>query len=171
MCPSKATISAYYDEELDAAASADVLNHLSSCSECRDYLESYEGLTRELNVHFPQAAGSLLAQSKRHVTSRIMIAGTNRPWLGSLRIPTPLVAFAAALVVVLFIGLLITNQTPQPGLTADGGGDTTFDDLVKYLDSRQPARPVVFQLPQNTQLRLVSEPTFIRASEYRRVSE
>ena len=171
MCPSNEMISAYYDGELDAAASDHVMNHLDSCPECRGYLESYANLTKELNIQMPHATGTLMAQSKRHVTARIMMAGINRPWLGTLRIPTPLVAFVAALIVVLFVGLLITNQTPQTGFTAEGGGATTFDDLIRYLDSQQPARPVVFQLPQNAELRLVSEPTFIRASEYRRAPE
>ena len=171
MCPNRATISAYYDGELDTAASRDVESHLGSCPECREYLNSYANLTVELNVNHPLATGSIIAQSKRHVTARIMMAGTNRPWLGSLRIPTPLVAAVAALIVVLFIGLILTNQTPRTGFAAAGSKETTFDDLVRYLDSQKPASPVVFQLPQNAQLRLVSEPTFVRASEYRRVSE
>jgi anti-sigma-K factor RskA len=110
----------------------------------------------------------IASRSKGHVLARAAMAPGRAVWMRNLNIPAPIAAMAAALIVVLFVGLVVSLQrSGSPIIVARSETQgTAFEEIVRYLDARQKQQPVVFRLPENARLRVVSEPTFVRAEEY-----
>lgn len=167
MCPEISTLSAYYDGEIEGAAAAAIAEHISQCSLCGAIIEGYRRLSGNLATSMVDVEPIAL-RSREHIATRAAIVGRNRAYL-AVRIPTPVVAFAAILIVVLSVGFL-TSRLQYVGQTriASRSSASLFDEIVEYLESRQPVEPVTFRLPANTELHIEGEPMLIRESEYRR---
>ena len=171
MCPDLPTISAYYDGELGTRAAREVEEHLDHCTECSELLEFCESLSGRLASEHPVVSESDVLHSKRHIAVRSLVSGARALRMRELVVPAPVAAVAAAVIIMLSIGLLVTfNRTPD-SLVADSAEPTGFQQIFELLDHQAQASPIVFELPATANLRLVSEPTLIRAAEYRRNAE
>ena len=170
MCPEASTLSAYFDGELEGVALKAIESHLADCSDCRVCLEEIEELSENLRNIPAYNLASVAKRSRYHIETRAAMAGTVSLWNRTLSIPAPVAAIAAMIVLVLSLGLFLTNQ--RNGLAveiASSRQPSQFDEIIEYLESRQVTQAVTFLLPENTILRVVSEPEFVRAAEYDRV--
>ena len=169
MCPDDATLSAYYDEELDAATTASVSAHVAGCDRCQGVVSSFALLSGSLQVPSLPVGRSSVIESKRHVAARAILLGPTTLWGRSLSVPLPIAAAAA--IILIFAGLLLNiGRRSTTSARVDSGG-SVLDSIVQYLDARTPASPVVFNLPESATFRVVSEPVFVRAAEYRQEGE
>ncbi len=173
MCPEKPTISAYHDGELEGDVRAFVARHLRECAECSRVLDEYRALSVSLSEAGDAPWENATARSREHIRARAAIVSGVALWGRTVRVPFPLAAAAAVAIVVLAVGLLLSLQHAgrrgaSPTGTPVALSVSAFEDVVKFLDSRQREQPVVFRLPEHAQLRVISEPTFVRAADYRR---
>ena len=168
MCPDRSTLSAFYDGELEGDIRRSVSEHVSQCDSCRAAMIGFRGISESLVVSMPIEVDAIASRSKAHVLARARMAPDGAVWRRNLNIPAPIAAVAAALIVVLFVGLVFSLQrsgTPMVAARSEAKG-TPLEEIVRYLDARQQQKPVVFRLPEDARLRVVSEPTFVRADEY-----
>ena len=173
MCPDISILSAFYDGELEGRADGAISEHLRSCGHCKAVVESYGSVSRSLLLVVEPQAITTEVDALRHIYARAAFAPAEPLWRRSLKVPAPFVLAAAALIVVLSLGLILNGQRTG-GATAITRGNaqaSTLEDIIDYLESRNQPQPVTLKLPENTFLRVVSEATLVRAAEYQRIRE
>ncbi len=171
MCPDKETLSAYHDGELEGAAAKLIENHLEECVRCGTTTRQYDRLSVSLRSSYEPAFRGDLVASRDHIIARAAIAPPASRWGGSIRIPLPLAAVAAAVIILLTVGLVMSFQRGGRVIgIAEGRGEpaSLYDYIERYLNTRRSGAPVIFILPDTAPLKIVSEPTFVRAADYRR---
>lgn len=109
-------VMAYLDDELSAAQARDIKAHLAACDACRQLVsELREGSTRMREWQVEEPPPSLLPPpSRRPIASKRPAPWRFRAWTWGTR--TPLLAGAAAVVVIAAIPLL--RPSPKPVLSA-----------------------------------------------------
>jgi hypothetical protein len=122
-CGSENNILLYVYGELDEAVEAEFKRHLAECADCRAAVEEYRAVleaSRAVDVNpLPEAAVKSIKQTVR--TAIIAGAPVHR-WSSFLR-------YAAAILIVLFVWLLLpgVQDTPGPKRTAMSDTGTTLE--------------------------------------------
>lgn len=176
MCPDKNILSAYFDGELDDRFASMVEAHLEECDSCTEVLADFESVRSALReAEMPDFAASkrLTWSSLRNRFSSLY---PQPVWKRRLLIPAPAAAAALFLVVGLGAGLLFSFFNRADSNIFDTVTHTrfenpqvvSFEQIIEYLDARGNGNALVFTLPQDTRLQLYSEPTLMKAADYRR---
>ena len=82
----------------------------------------------------------------------------------------------AIIVVLLGVGLVFSISLPREsnvfdrvtGARFESAEYATFEEIIKHLDARGGGQAFIFTLPHDTKVRYWSEPTLIRAADYKR---
>lgn len=175
MCPDKSLLSAYFDKELDERFASQIEAHIATCDSCRKVLEGFESVSSVLRG----ADAPDVASSKTRTWSFLERFAQVYPvpiWKRRLQVPVPVMAAAALVVILLGVGLFLTMSTQRQGVMFDSVTRThiestqfvSFDKILDYLDERGSGSTFIFTLPQNTKLQFVSEPTLMKAADYKR---
>ncbi|MBN1686311.1 MAG: zf-HC2 domain-containing protein [Spirochaetales bacterium] len=176
MCPEKDILSAFFDGELDERFVSMIEAHLSECDSCREILAGFEDVRTVLHdAEIPDCAPSKrLAWS--FLSDKFSSLYPRPVWKRRLLIPAPAMAAVLLLVLVLGAGLMVSIFNRRD----DFGFDTvtrthfenvqfaSFEQIIEYLDARGNGGALIFTLPQDTRLQYLSEPTFIKAADYKR---
>ena len=176
MCPEKSILSAYFDGELDDRFASVVEAHLQECDSCTEVLADFENVRSALH----EAAMPSFAASKRltwgFLRSKFSSLYPQPVWKRRLVIPAPAVAAVLFLIVGLGAGLLLSFPNRAESNVFDmvthshfeNPQVVSFEQIIEYLDARGNGKVLVFTLPQDTRLRLHSEPALIKTADYRR---
>ena len=180
MCPDRMYLSAFYDDELNAADSSRIKEHVEGCPVCRAVMGEFSALSAGLIFTPLDDPVEIKQRSFDHIINRFYIGRTRRFFRRSVRIPSSIIAAAATIIIALGGGLLYTNFRRSPEPPTDGlsrapeinTANPTFQDLIRFLEGEEGAQSqVTFQLPPDMNLQRISEPQLIRATEYPRVDE
>jgi hypothetical protein len=188
MCPDSEMLSLYIDSELPSPWKEKLEAHIRVCPGCRERLEQYRNLSRELNADTGMLDTATDAAKDR--VWETLAAVPRRPYLRPARfwgrtvsIPLPLAAAAAA-VLILGFGLLLFRQapakTPQDGAMASGFGSTglgmdmqtipavDMNGVLQYLGNDDTADIVIIRLPESKSFMSLGEPSIMKAADYSR---
>jgi anti-sigma factor RsiW len=116
----------YVYGELDEAAESEFRQHLAGCADCRAAVEEYRAVleaSRAVDVSpLPEAA---IKSIKQAVRTEIIAGAPVRRWSSFLR-------YAAAILIVLFVWLLLpgVQDTPGPKRTAMSNTGTTLESTT-----------------------------------------
>jgi len=176
MCPDRNLLSSYFDGELDERFSSMIEAHLSECDSCRRILESFETLSSALHqeeIPDTEAGKQRIWSVLQGKFSSLYPAPV---WRRRLLVPAPVMVAAAFLVIALGIGLFLSMTVRHQSGVFDTVTSTNFEqaqfvsieDIIKYLDARGNGQALVFTLPREAKLQFVSEPTLMRAADYKR---
>jgi anti-sigma factor RsiW len=184
-CPDAETLVAYGAATLDASAAADVERHLHACARCVRVAQSITVLTRQLQNEPPAKATvstSAIERAEMRATVRPRLTGTASAWWQWLReslTPTvwPRAAFAAAVVLVLAIGITRFIQPLNQLQEMHGRSGERVEMVEITADTPGRARPafdepVVLRVARGTQARWLEasgEWTRIELADGRRV--
>lgn len=181
MCPDDSILSCYFDGEIEQKWRTQIENHLSTCAECQEKLNTYKRVQHALidngepDYH----------QSMMRVAERVELSSTVQTAIGSPRkkhqlvLPIPLAV--AASICALVLGFLIAVVTQRSNLrtlqiTREPSG-TTFEvaaplkDLEQLIKSlaNESKREIVIQLPElpreSVFFMVNDEPKFLRETE------
>ncbi len=182
MCPNHHLLSAYYDEELDPEQEERIVEHLSSCTACRERLASFASLSDELmSLPVPDLEGSQARSWKAIQAARRVRVVTI--WQRRLSVPIPVVAAAAAAIVlalgfssyVALSGLGRGESAPMLSAALPREGApmnievSNINDIINYLNSRELGANVTMQLPKSLDRMSMGQPELLRAADYKRV--
>jgi anti-sigma factor RsiW len=104
-------ISRFVDQELKATAGAELFEHLGTCAQCREFLESTLKLTAELEkIEMPPELAEAVGNQRPYVGARTSVPGFGQHRSLRSRIST----FALLIMVTLFIGLLFSVNIDKP---------------------------------------------------------
>lgn len=177
MCPDKNILSAYFDGELDTRWNLEVEAHVAECDSCKSVLADFRVVSdtlasqEELSIE-----GRSIISAWNVLQAHMAVAFPGPVWKRRFQVPIPVFAFLTLLVIALSIGLvmsLFSQKSYDPFNTVsrtllEGRELSSVDEILNYLDTRGEGGSFTFQLPQDTKLRLWSEPTLIRAADYHR---
>ncbi|MDR2633490.1 MAG: hypothetical protein LBC51_07700 [Treponema sp.] len=164
--------------------------HLISCPVCKARLDQFRRCSEALKD--PHEAGltpqlPVIEAAKDRVWQRMALLETEKQgwraghslWRRTLSVPLPIVAAAAALLVMAFV-LTLTRQpvgTPPPQDTVaasqivDMQGMIPASDMngvLQYLGNQDVTDIVIIRLPETKSFSSSGEPTILRAADYTR---
>lgn len=178
MCPDTELLSAYYDGELDDSHSAAVSLHVEGCSKCKAELAQFQRLSNELSADAQPVQNMGKEGMWEHVRIRALASGGGALWQRTISMPAPVALVFTAAVVCLSIGLFVAMRQAEPAtVPAVSIAERIPEDLPlseaawRYLDQQRERSQFVLTLPGDTEYRLVSQPSFVRAAEYHRGGE
>lgn len=175
MCPDAATLSAYFDGELSPPMSREVAFHLKTCAVCGKTLKLFTA-QRELlhsDVPLPPADGGALGRFWYYAgRSRLHgVRGVRR-----ISLPVPLVAAAAAALVVLTVlnfipikrgaespVILVEQGSYSPTVVSVALAPSDVDDFFALLEGRQGFNgDAIHTLPAELPVVWLGEPQIFR---------
>lgn len=175
MCPDPQVLSAYFDGELGDRWASEIRRHLETCNDCAGQVEAFSSLRSSLtNLPAPD-----LEISKDRSLNQIRLRHTYGPrpslWTRTVKLPIPVVAAAAALMIVLSVGLVISLLDSPSSFPPSSVSEAhlagveleALENMIRYLDSRGAGFQMTFTLPASPQIHITGEPTLMRATEYR----
>lgn len=162
MCPERALLSPYVDNEVDAPTARRIEAHVAECGGCRRRLRAYQRVchalleSREPDVH---AAGD-------RVWRRLELArraALRRPsfWTRGVQVPAP-----AAVAAVVGVTLLITTVALWARI-----GDSAPAAARLAAPEPRPAAAIVIQLPAESQFLQLGRPAILREAELEQAAE
>ncbi len=176
MCPDKDLLSAYFDGELDEPFASKIESHIAECVACEHVLDTYNEVSEILrNAEEPDMALSL-SRTREFLRGRFSSLRPAPVWKRRLLIPAPVLAAVATIVIGLGVGLGISLSKQSESQVFDSVTGTriesvqfvSFDAILEYLDARGNGSAFIFTLPREAKFRFYSEPTLIKASDYKR---
>ena len=179
MCPDHNLLSAYFDGELDNRWCNAIEEHVAECEQCRGRLAEFSNIRLILLDDGEPEIESLKSNAWKHIQNRKMCLIHPHIWQKRLQVPASLALGLALVVICLSVGLVFSmsrsdRYDPFNNVTKvqlSGQELSSLEDILKYLDSREIGFSSTFTLPQETELRVISEPTLIRAADYKRGRE
>ncbi|MDR2020293.1 MAG: zf-HC2 domain-containing protein [Treponema sp.] len=178
MCPDRQILSVYHDGELPSPWKEKMESHLEACPECRDRLDRYRLILRDLTVE----ESSIEAPKERiwrSLNDRIRGPGfrPHRFWSRTVPVPLPAAAAAAAVLVfalaMLFAGRSFVKVEDVP-VAAGMGVDlqnipaSDFNGMFQYLGGEDSADIVIIRLPESRSFTSLGEPALVKAADYSR---
>lgn len=176
MCPDHNLLSAYFDGELDDRWSKSIEEHVAQCGKCGSKLSQFSDIRSILLSNGEPEIEKLKNNAWRHIQNRNAYLMRPHFWQRRLQMPITLAVGLAVVMVILTLGLALSigqNEKYDPfdnvtQMQLSGYELSSLEDIVKYLDSREIGFSSTFTLPQEPELRVISEPTLIRAADYKR---
>jgi hypothetical protein len=173
-CPSRDTLSAFVDGELQDPWGQLLAGHLEACPACLETVARFRRL-RELLASDPAPEPRLAAPS---LPGRRRKAAS----LWKKRIELPLPAAAAAALAILALGMalaLLGGRTTQPWMRirhAPTGATEVIvaapiddlEQLLRNLDQPPQTTGLVIRLPANSRLLMMGEPQLVREADLSR---
>jgi hypothetical protein len=181
MCPDSELLSAYFDGEVASPWQGRVREHVASCQECQLRLKRLERL-RELLRDDPEPALERAQERTRgELGARVWRSFHGGKPFWKTRVAVPLPAAAAALFLLVGMGVLLLIASIRPSLPwmsirREPSGTTEvhvaaplkdLETLIRSLDSPQMAQEIVITLPEESNFVLMGEPRMLRATDYR----
>jgi anti-sigma factor RsiW len=187
MCPDRDLVSAYVDGEVPSPWRERLEEHLRSCPECAALAARYAGLGERLRSELPAGGAEALARGGERLDAllasalsspaplprRALIAGG--PWRRSVRLPLPLAAAAAILVLLLGgstavlalrqgkasdIRTLASAQIAPPAIAASQ--PASMEELLQYLNAQGGEATITIKLPTETTFGTAGNPVIMR---------
>ncbi len=176
MCPDHSLLSAYFDGELDERWSKSIEEHVAQCDRCSGKLVQFSNLREILLDNGEPEIEMIKSNAWQHIQNRNAYLIHPHFWQKRFQVPVPLAVGLALVVLCLTVGLALSigqaeKYDPFDNVTKmqlTGHELSSLEDIIKYLDSREIGFSSTFTLPQETELRVISEPTLIRAADYKR---
>lgn len=177
MCPDKNLLSAYFDGELDEPFASKIAAHIAECGTCEHIVDSYSKVSSILQQAEEPEMASSYGRTREFILDRFAGLQPSPVWKRRLLVPAPVLAAVAVIVIGLSVGLFISlssqNETPVfdsvTRTRIEGVQFVSFDAILDYLDARGNGSAFIFTLPQDAKFQFFSEPTLIKASDYKRV--
>jgi anti-sigma factor RsiW len=176
MCPDKNLLSAYFDGELDERFASQIEAHIEECDSCRQVLYNFGEISSLLCNSYMPSGDPGSARTRDYLETRFSSLYPTPVWKRRLLVPAPVLAAVAVLFIVLGVGLLVSLSTGRENQVFDSVTRTriegvhfvTFDQILEYLDARGNGSAFIFTLPQHAKLQFHSEPTLMKASDFKR---
>ena len=176
MCPDKNLLSAYFDGELDGRFSSDLEAHAAECESCSEILAGFRVLSNNLvQEPLPETPENML-QTWQLLRKRFSTLYPIPVWRRRFQIPVSVLAATAIMIILLGVGLVVSVYLPRgsnafdtvTGARFENTEYVSFEEIIRHLDARGGGQAFIFTLPQDTKVQYWSEPTLIRASDYKR---
>lgn len=158
MCPERALLSPYVDNEVDAPAARRVEAHVAGCGPCRRRLRAYQ---RVCNALLESREPDVLAAGDR-VWRRLDLArqAVRRRasfWTRGVRVSAP-----AAVAALVGVTLLITSVALWARIN-DARGEAA--NLTAAGEQRAASGAIVIRLPEEPQFFQLGQPAILREAE------
>ncbi len=143
--------SLFIDGKLEAAEQALLFAHLSTCAECREFLESsvrIRQIARSEHVVVPASADEALFEAIAHRTGsgqRVHLIRRIGGMLKEHRFAVPIPVFATLLALAIGLGAALSALFMRPGETAGPMGVTVNGHRIA---ERQPSVVIIYALPE-----------------------
>jgi anti-sigma factor RsiW len=175
MCPDQNLLSAFFDGELDERFAAEVEAHVVECERCREVLKGFSDLSANLSGETLPGVENVKHAAWSHLRERFSSLDPVPVWRRRFQIPAPVFAGLALIIIALGVGLLFSINADRGSTAFDTVTEAritnstfvTFEDIIEYLDARG-GQTFVFTLPQDTRVQYWSEPTLVKAADFRR---
>ncbi|MBN1410288.1 MAG: zf-HC2 domain-containing protein [Spirochaetales bacterium] len=184
MCPDFETLSAFFDNEIEAPHDRQIEEHIRSCAACQAKLEEYKQLS-EMMAGDPEpdfAAGMEAVRLSAHSLSRIKKVKTVPFWQRRINIPVPALGLAALFVVFLgVVSVLNLTRTADASFAMKTRPDSSIytedkipvedqdlEKIMKALEGQDLNREVIFHIPDESKTFNFGEPALIKASDRKR---
>lgn len=142
MCPEEIVLSLYYDDELEPEAAGKIKKHLDECSVCRGRIEAFRLASSSL-----AEAGDLSAGLEERIYDRVI--HSTRYHYGRvdrgryIRIPLPVAAAAAFLILFLAVWQFIPQSGNMPQSYASGSERSEEPVFMPELQEDDQNREIV----------------------------
>jgi hypothetical protein len=186
MCPDRQILSLYFDGELPSPWKEKMENHLESCAECRNRLETYRGFSLASGTIGEDAIGA----ARDRVWSRLSAPLPVKPaeskgffpakegfWNRSVTLPFP--AAAAIFIIIAFFAILtlkprgtvrIADISPVASTIGMDVQDiapvSDMSGVLQYLSSQDTSDFVIIRLPESRNFSSFGEPALLKAADY-----
>ncbi len=173
-CPTRDSLSAFVDGELQAPWDQALARHLEACPACRETVARFRRL-RELLVSDPAPEPRLAAPAQPRQRPKPVPV-----WKKRVALPLPAAAAAALAILVLGVALaVVAGRTTLPWMRirhAPTGATEVIvaapigdlEQLLHNLDQPPQTTGLVIQLPANSRLLMMGEPQLVREADYSR---
>jgi anti-sigma factor RsiW len=191
MCPDRDLVSAYVDGEVPSPWRERLEEHLASCSGCAALAAGYRALGESLRAAAPDESAALARGRERleALLGGMAPARADPPslrrgaegafsgaaWRRSVRLPLPLAAAAALIVLVLGGATTVLALKPHAGasIQAVASGElaspqaqpASMDELLRYLNSSDGQVTLTINLPTGTTFGSAGKPVIMRAGQ------
>ena len=168
MCPERALLSLYVDNEIDPGGASRVERHVAECRACREQLRAYQTVSHALlESHEPDVSAAGDRIWRRLDTVRGALRRQASFWTRGVRVPAPLaVALMAGVTLILTSVAMWTRGSdsrlePPAFGTAAAGAIAAGAQPVQWLEQGA----IVIQLPDEPQFIQRGMPTILREAE------
>lgn len=195
MCPDPSLISAFVDDEVPSPWKERLAAHVAACPACEKRVRGYAGL-RQVLVALPAGGAgedeaAILARIENRLGARlgqrleapsslpkaetpVRAAKTSPLWHRSLRLPLPLAAAAAALMVFL-AGLAaagyirpirpVVQSLAAAQIAPTAAQPASMEALIHYLETQDAKVNLTIELPSGDTLSSSGKPLVVRAAD------
>jgi anti-sigma factor RsiW len=184
MCPDREILSAYLDGEIGAPWDTAIAEHVDSCDRCREIYGRLEQTRRVLRGEPPLDWREPMERVRRGIRAGVPPVRPPLPvWRRAVRIPLPVAALAAALLLTLGISLALSVVRANIGfvrITRAPAGGTEYqfavpvdkvEALLKSVGGGDAGREDVMTLPRNVKLIPVGHPRMGKAAEFPEIKQ
>ncbi len=199
MCPDRELLSAYVDGEVPSPWRERIAEHLSSCPDCARAVEGYAELGRAMRADELPGEREAVERVRARLEADLARSGAAAPvagapgpggsplWRRSVRLPLPLAAAAAVMVLALggaaaTIALGAPSRAPAfavvgpsaspspeivstPVISSPSAQPGSMEELLRYLDAHDAQVTITMNIPSGTLFDESGEPVIIRASQ------
>ncbi|MDR0554998.1 MAG: zf-HC2 domain-containing protein [Treponema sp.] len=185
MCPDREIVSVYLDNELPSPWKEKMEAHLADCPGCRARLDRYRLVSQALREEVPALEEATRERVWKTIgagrTDSMVFTAVRRVWRGSVTVPVPVIAAAAALFAFTlgfaWIGRSAdryreqTESMASAGIELDAPGIMPLSDMnsvLQYLSGEDSGDTMILLLPESKSFTSVGEPAIIKAADYPR---
>ncbi len=183
MCLEDKILSAYVDGEIEAPLNVKIKEHVDHCPSCRDAIQDLVFLKTLLQEDAqPDCRASmnrLMSEIEKSIplerkTARVSL------WQRKIKLPVPLAATAALLILAMGFSLLFLSTRPDlrqmsikrgPMGTTEVHVAAPIEDLellLKSFDDAAFTRQVIISLPKESQFIIAGEPILLLEADFTR---
>jgi len=173
-CPSRETLSAFFDGEAGAPWRGAIEAHVGGCARCQAALAGYRRLRQILASDGLPPLPELPLPLPTAPRQRVPL------WRRRVALPLPAVAAAALAVLALGLGMaLVASRTRLPWMSIKRGPAGTtelkvtapvdeLEQLLRALNRQTSSHEIVIHLPAESQLILMGQPQLMREADFSR---
>ncbi len=173
-CPTRDSLSAFVDGELQAPRDQALARHVEACSACLETVARFRRL-RELLVSDPAPEPRLAAPAPSSRQPRPVPV-----WRKRVALPLPAAAAAALAILALGVALAVVgvrSTLPWMRIRHAPTGATEvivaapiddLEQLLRTLDQPPQTTGLVIHLPANSRLLMMGEPQLVRETDFSR---
>ncbi len=182
MCPDKETLSAFIDNEVEGVFKKDIENHLASCTKCSKETKKLKYISELCltddtvkDKHIEEAQSRVWERIDSEIHNVIRNRETSSIWSRKVSIPFPVMAAAAAVILLFAISTLYGFYSLNSG---------KYDSRLNFSEAvtiREPEDFNLFEkelilnvdlnLPENTVFMISGTPMLIREVDYHNINK
>lgn len=176
MCPDRELISAYFDDETNQYWSGKIKEHMGSCISCSNEVKKLDKISLILESSEVPDELEIKERLYKSLTRKRKVIFTQPVWKKHFDVSFPLLAVAAALVLILSTVMLFgfRNFTASKDIVEEIQEEPlnlkvqliSIEDAAAYLLSDDSGFDVLITIPAGEDLSLTGEPQLIREADY-----